>query len=399
MRFDADMARVICVYSWYRIYNNNVKTAEGFGTSAIAMTYNLAEWKGAFDTVSTEKSPFLNMGCTCFSWETEDGMHLLGRTYDQCGNLKGNRIAAVPRNYPLKLEINEREDRHIRSRYAFAGMAVTGLASPVMVDGINEMGVMGGLLNYPGYAAYDVVRDSRHMNIHPGFLTGYLLSQCASVEEAASILPSLNLTGERIFGQEMTVHYIFSDRTGETIIIEPDKGGLQIHRDTIGVMTNSPGYQWQQTNLCNYASVSNVLDASRDYIDVKLRGTAVSSGGGFGLPGDYSSPSRFVRMAVMKHYAIKGKDEIDGVSRMFNQFSAVNIPEGIVMREKNGDDKKEVTYDQTLCISVMCAESRTYYFSTCRSRRISALRLTGMAGKEDIAYFEFPEKEDIMYMN
>ena len=137
------MARVICVYSWYRIYNNNVKTAEGFGTSAIAMTYNLAEWKGAFDTVSTEKSPFLNMGCTCFSWETEDGMHLLGRTYDQCGNLKGNRIAAVPRNYPLKLEINEREDRHIRSRYAFAGMAVTGLASPVMVDGINEMGVMG----------------------------------------------------------------------------------------------------------------------------------------------------------------------------------------------------------------------------------------------------------------
>ena len=58
LRFDADMARVICVYSWYRIYNNNVKTAEGFGTSAIAMTYNLAEWKGAFDTVSTEKSVF-----------------------------------------------------------------------------------------------------------------------------------------------------------------------------------------------------------------------------------------------------------------------------------------------------------------------------------------------------
>lgn len=349
--------------------------------------------------MSAVKSPFKNMGCTCFSWETEDGIHLLGRTYDQCGNLNGNRIAVVPRNYPLRLEIQEKSQRIIRSRYAFGGMAIMGLSSPVMVDGINEMGVMGGLLNYPGYAAYDVVRDSRHMNIHPGFLTGYLLSQCASVEEAASILPSLNLTGEKIFGYEMTVHYIFSDRTGETIIIEPDKNGLQIHRNTIGVMTNSPGYQWQQTNLCNYASVSNLLDASRDYIDVKLRGIAVSSGGGFGLPGDYSSPSRFVRMAVLKHYAIKGRNEIDGVSRMFQQFAAVNIPEGIVMRQEKEDGEEDVSYDQTLCISAMCAESGTYYFSTCKSRRISAVRLKGLEEKQDITYFELPRTEDIAYLN
>lgn len=346
------------------------------------------------------KSPFINMGCTCFTWETQDHKHLLGRTYDQCGSLKGNRIAAVPRNYPLKLEISEKCQQYVRSRYAFAGMAITGLPSPVMVDGINEMGVMGGLLNYPGYAAYDLVRDSRHMNIHPGFLTGYLLSQCASVEEAASILPSLNLTGEPIFGQKMAVHYIFSDRTGETIIIEPDKEGLNIHRDTIGVITNSPGYQWQQTNLCNYASVSNTLDASHDFMDLKVQGDSISSGGGFGLPGDYSSSSRFVRMAVMKHYAVKGENEVDGITRMFHQFSSVNIPEGIVMRpDEDGQHKEQNFYDQTLCTSAMCAESGTYYFSTCKNRRISAVRLLGLEGNPDIKYFELPDKEDIAYLN
>lgn len=346
------------------------------------------------------KSPFINMGCTCFTWETQDHKHLLGRTYDQCGSLKGNRIAAVPRNYPLKLEISEKCQQYVRSRYAFAGMAITGLPSPVMVDGINEMGVMGGLLNYPGYAAYDLVRDSRHMNIHPGFLTGYLLSQCASVEEAASILPSLNLTGEQIFGCEMTVHYIFSDRTGETIIIEPDAGGLCIHRDTIGVMTNSPGYQWQHTNLCNYASVSNLLDSSHDFMDLKLRGASISSGGGFGLPGDYSSPSRFVRMAVLKHYAVKGEDELDGITRMFHQFSAVNIPEGIVMRQSQEEEEEPMeTYDHTLCISAMCAESGTYYFSTCKNRRISAVRLLGLEGSSDIRYFDLQEKQDVNYLN
>lgn len=350
--------------------------------------------------MSTKKSPFSDMGCTCFTWETDDHMHLLGRTYDQCGNLQGNRIAVIPRNYPLKLEINEKCPRYIQSRYAFGGMAVTGLASPVMVDGVNETGVMGGLLNYPGYATYDLVRDSKHLNIHPGFLTGYLLSLCSSVEEIASVLPSLNLTAEPIFDQEMTVHYIFSDRTGESIIIEPDADGLQIHRDTLGVMTNTPGYLWQQTNLYNYASVSNILDSSRDFLELKCQGASVSSGGGFGLPGDYSSPSRFVRMAVLKHYAVKGANEIDGVSRMFHQFSSVNIPEGIVLRpEDGGSQSANQSYDQTLCISVMCAESGTYYFSTCKNRRINAIRLLGLEGNPEIKYFELPEKEDIAYLN
>ena len=48
--------------------------------------------------MNNTKNPFADMGCTCFTWETKDNMHLLGRTYDQCGNLKGNRIAVVPRN-------------------------------------------------------------------------------------------------------------------------------------------------------------------------------------------------------------------------------------------------------------------------------------------------------------
>ena len=351
--------------------------------------------------MSIQKGMFSDMGCTCFTWETKDHKHLLGRTYDQCGNLQANSIAVIPRNYPLKLEISEKYPRYIWSRYAFTGMAITGLVSPVMVDGINEVGVMGGLLNYPDYATYDLVRDSSHLNIHPGFLVGYLLSLCASVEEIAGVLPSLNLTKEPIFGQEMAVHYIFSDRTGEAIIVEPDADGLQIHRDTLGVITNTPGYLWQQTNLYNYASVSNILAPSRDYLQLKCQGADVSSGGGFGLPGDYSSSSRFVRMAVLKHYAVKGENELDGVTRMFHQFSSVRIPEGIVLKLNNqaSQSQTEDSYDQTLCTSVMCAESGTYYFSTCKNQRINAVRLLGLEENPEIRYFALPERQDIVYLN
>ena len=42
----------------------------------------------------------MEFGCTSFSWETRDGRHLLGRTYDQFGDLKANRVLAVPAGIP-----------------------------------------------------------------------------------------------------------------------------------------------------------------------------------------------------------------------------------------------------------------------------------------------------------
>ena len=42
----------------------------------------------------------MDFGCSSFSWETKDGLHLLGRTYDQFGDLAANRVVSVPRGYP-----------------------------------------------------------------------------------------------------------------------------------------------------------------------------------------------------------------------------------------------------------------------------------------------------------
>ena len=103
-------------------------------------------------------------------------------------------------------------------------------------------------------------------------------------------------------------------------------------------------------------------------------------------------------MAVMKHYAVKGANELEGISRMFHQFSSVNIPEGIVMRSEE-EGQEDPSYDHTLCISAMCAESGVYYFSTCQSRRISAVRLRGMEMNQEIRYFPLPQSEDINYLN
>ena len=41
--------------------------------------------------------------CTSCAWTTEDGLHLLGRTYDMFGTLEGNRITVVKKGYSLQL--------------------------------------------------------------------------------------------------------------------------------------------------------------------------------------------------------------------------------------------------------------------------------------------------------
>lgn len=331
-------------------------------------------------------------GCSGFTWDTEDGKHLLGRTYDQFGNLEGNRIAVVPRNYRMRLGIDAADAAVCETQYAFTGMAVLGLDTPIMVDGINEKGLMGALLNFPAYADYGAQKGEKEFHVHPGFFVTFLLGVCGNLEEVAATAEKVRLTEELIFGHTMSVHYIFSDASGQSLVIEPDQNGLTIRRDSIGVLTNSPGYEWHLTNLCNYMHVDNLPKGPRELDGRRIAVFGEKQGGSLGLPGDYTSPSRFVRLAFIKHYAVKGKDEVDGVGRMFHAFAPVDIPEGII---RAGEDTED--YEMTLCTTVMCSESRTYYFSVAGNRRICAIRLDQELGNEKIRYYELPKEQDIEY--
>lgn len=330
--------------------------------------------------------------CSSFSWETKSGLHLLGRTYDQFGNLHANRIAVIPRGYSFFSDLTR--GTKLTGQHAFTGMAILGFETPIIADGLNEAGLMGALLHYPRYAVYDTQKQTGHMDVHPGCFITLMLSQCATVHDVAGMCRKINLTGTPIQGKTMEVHYIFSDLSGETIVIEPDAAGITVHRHSIGVLTNSPDYLWHRTNLCNYTGVTNLHKPSQTIVNHEISGFGEGLGGSFGLPGDYSSPSRFVRTAFLKQFAVKGEDEIDGITRMFHNFAAVDIPEGIL----NADPDLGI-YEQTLCITAMCGESLTYYFAPAENRRICALQLQKELSSPKVQYFELPKTQDIAYIN
>ena len=176
------------------------------------------------------------------------------------------------------------------------------------------------------------------------------------------------------------------------MILEPDRDGLSIHRRTIGVLTNSPDYLWHRTNLRAYVGVTNLPKAPQTIAGHRIEEFGERLGGGFGLPGDYSSPSRFVRVAFIKEFAVPGADEVDGVSRMLRAFAPVDIPEGLAKA-----DPDYPVYEQTLCTCAMCAESGVYYFTPAWNRRVSAVRPVGNGGS--IQYFSLGTAQDIDYRN
>lgn len=81
---------------------------------------------------------------------------------------------------------------------------------------------------------------------------------------------------------------------GNSLVIEHVEGELKVYDNLIGVMTNSPTFDWHLTNLRNYVSLSP--NNPRPVTVEGVKGTGFGQGGGMlGLPGDYSPPSRFVR--------------------------------------------------------------------------------------------------------
>ena len=91
------------------------------------------------------------------------------------------------------------------------------------------------------------------------------------------------------------------------------------------------------------------------------------------MPGDWSAPSRFVRLAFLKHYAQKGADEAAGVARMLRLFQSAAFPLGMVRVSQSGTatalDTEITPYDYTVYTAVMCAESRRFYWATYENQR------------------------------
>lgn len=323
------------------------------------------------------------------SWRTQDGRQLLGRNFDYDRIAPGSRVTYVPRGTAYACCTDAAgaaaSGTQQRARYAALGTGLLALpASPILYEGVNDQGLMGGQLYYREFARYAGAPLPGTCPLQPPLAVYHLLAQCATVRQAAQLLENEHtLVGAPLFGAVPPLHWMFCDRTGESLIVEPDRDGLHLYPSRLGVMTNSPPYPWHRLHLLNFSGVQNADRTPDIWADENLP-DCFSGTGAQGLPGDWSSPSRFVRLCFLKKYAVPGRDEAEGVVRLFRLLQSAAFPLGLVRVSQPGQpsdlDRGTGCFDYTLYSAVLCAQSGRMYWNTYDNPRIRCADLSRLAG-------------------
>lgn len=165
-----------------------------------------------------------------------------------------------------------------------------------------------------------------------------------------------------------------------------------MYDNPLGVMTNSPEFNWHLQNLRQYIGLKSQPFALTEWGDVPLSAFGQGSGS-MGLPGDFTPPSRFVRAAYGKQNIQGIENEEEGISAIFHILSNCEVPKGAVITEDG-------TLDNTIYTSAMCMESGTYYYHTYDCRQIIAIHLFHEnLDATEIKTYPFQRKQKIFYEN
>lgn len=296
--------------------------------------------------------------CTAATYQTRD--FYFGRTLDYEHSF-GEEIAVTPRNFPFKF----RETGEISSHYAIIGMARVMDGYPLYFDAANEKGLCAAGLNFVGNARYFSNQSDRD-NIAQFELIPWLLCRCANLDEAKKLLSKINITGAP-FREDIPpsqLHWMVSDSSG-SITVETMADGLHIHENPVGVLTNNPPFDQQLFNLNHYRHLrpDDTENLSREKAD---SGSYSRGMGAIGLPGDYSSQSRFVRAAFVKTHSRSDASESASVNQFFHIMNSVNVPRGCVRLEDGSDDV-------TIYTSCINADRGIYYYTCYNNHQICAV--------------------------
>jgi choloylglycine hydrolase len=314
--------------------------------------------------------------CTGLSLQSEDGAVIVGRTVEWAlSDAQHNRIAIFPRGKTfLALTPDGANGKTWTGRHGFLSMTAYG--QDYGPDGMNEEGLYVGMYYLPGfaeYASYDPDLADRSLSV--GDFMQWMLSSFRTVADVRRDLDRIrviNVQDDRFGGAELPFHWKVSDPSGESIIIELVEGGqMKIHDAFLGVITNSPTYDWHLTNLRNYLHLSADPRAPLDLGDLHLSPLGAGSGM-LGLPGDFTPPSRFIRAAALTASARPLADGREAVFEAFRILDSFNIPLGAtVPRGSLPDDIPGATQ----ITSVSDLTSRRYYYHTMFNRQVRMIDL------------------------
>jgi len=245
-------------------------------------------------------------------------------------------------------------------KYGFIGIGIKGYDS--ITDGLNETGLSVELL-WLAETKYNELKDANLAKTTDiAYLASWILGNFSSVNEVKSAIKDIRVCGGLVkeLNMFLPLHVAVHDAGGNNIVIEFVDGQTKIYDNPIGVMTNSPTFDWHISNLRNYVGLDpftlNSITMSGETIQ-----TMGSGSGLWGMPGDFCSPSRFVRLAYLNYFAEPAKTNEEQVVIAEHLLNSVDVPFGV---EKEKDPQGNLVVYHTQWGVIKDLKNRVFYFRT-----------------------------------
>lgn len=328
--------------------------------------------------------------CTGLSIQSQEGKWFFGRNMDLAYYFNQS-VMIMPRSYQFEDRVT---GNMVRNERAIIGMGTVIDNHPVFADAMNEAGLSCAGLNFEGYAYFEKEAVEGKINIAPYDLIQWVLSNFETVEEVKKGIAKIELVDYPINDKTPVamLHWMIADKEGKSIVVEKTKERLTVHDNPIGVMTNNPTFDWHLINLNEYLHLTPTSPKETNWGTHTLKALGIGAGT-LGIPGDFASVSRFVRIAYLRSHMPKVEGDIEAITQFFHMLDYVKMVKGGVLTDEGLEDL--TTYS-----SCMDLEKGIYYYRTYENNRINGIdmhkeQLEGI----NIKLFDYNKKQDINYQN
>ncbi len=325
--------------------------------------------------------------CTGLSIKTKNGA-FFGRNMDLEYNFNQS-VITMPKGYKFIDKVNKVENVN---QQAIIGMGTIIGGYVTYAEAMNENGLACAGLNFFNYAHFEKELKSNKTNIAPYDFIQWTLSNFKTTEEAKEGLKDLYMVDVPIAENVPvpTLHWMISDKEGKSIVVEQTIDGLKVFDNPVNVLTNNPTFDWHLKNLNQYLYLTPRHQESIEWGDLVLKSQG-SGTGTLGMPGDFMSVSRFIRIAFLRNNLPPLENRQQEITHFFNMLDYVKMVKGGVITETG-------KIDLTLYTSCMDLDNGIYYYRTYDNHRINAIDLHKSSSTEVVVY-PYLVENDINYQN
>lgn len=309
--------------------------------------------------------------CTGISFQSADGAHIVARTIEWAATPTPAFYVVTPRGHSTtSYTPGGVNGLRFTARYGSVGLATQ--QAEFIAEGINEAGLSAGLFFFSRYGDYGAYSpDESELYVCDLQLVSWMLASFATIDEVREGIKNIRVVSVNP-DPNSALHWRIADASGKQVVLEITNGGeVHFFDNTVGVLTNSPDFEWHLTNLNNYIGLHTGYVSTQKMGNTSLY--SFGAGAGLrGLPGDVTPPSRFVRAFFYIATSAQPKNAIDAVTQSFHILNNFDIPLGLEHVKKGDIPDMPSTTQWTTATDI---NNRMMYYRTAYNSRIRCIDL------------------------